>query len=398
VGTSLPKSTFFIEFDTLSSEATLMAARTFQLIVSWAAVCAFHSSWTWLCSYLESLQIEGRYSALSHKENPEWLVEHEREIQSVKRIKAKRKKKKKKKRQNNRSGKTIASSRKTSLVNRDVNEVSASVDNGQENKYSISDQSSSTDGIPSVIAYSTTSVTSSPSIKPSDSRCQISPTQFLNPKGFPVPSQEQREKAARRLREYQNAQIQRLILRRKLLADQNANNPSLTAQNIAAIQIIAAAQRKKPGTLSKPPGLSPLPQSTRLDLEATAPPTEILPTPTLVSLPVVEKKPVLRPPPGFAIPSTQAQFDSKILSEILDDDDDEDIDDLLHIGMESLPMVESSLDPSAAPFIGKPSDRSQSPSAILPYGEVSGWKATGTSLTASATKIKGIGVYGGSVW
>merc|ERR1711862_1006760 len=110
-----------------------------------------------------------------------------------------------------------------------------------------------------------------------------------------------------------------------------------------------------------------------------------------------EKKQVLRPPPGFALPSTQAQFNPKILSEILDDEDDEDIDDLLLVGMESLPMVESSLDPSATPFIGKPSEGAQSSSAIL-HEQVDGWKVTGMNSTECTTKIKGVRVYGGSVW
>eukprot|EP00804_Cyclotella_cryptica_P030527 CCRYP_020629-RA/>CCRYP_020629-RA protein AED:0.31 eAED:0.31 QI:195/1/1/1/1/1/2/501/744 len=188
----------------------------------------------------------------------------------------------------------------------------------------------------------------------------LSPTR----KPLPVPTQEQRNEAAQQLREFQNAQIQRLLLQKKL-----AQNLKLPSNSIGL-----------PYTLSAP-----------------------LSGPSHVK--------VLKPPPGLNHPSNiQYNQDNHddffadnelLLSKLLDDDED---DDILSSRSEtdSFP-VESSLDPFAAPFVVElPSQTDLS--SVRPQarngGNDSSWERGCSSIRAMSdngnTFIKG--VYGGSVW
>jgi hypothetical protein len=186
-----------------------------------------------------------------------------------------------------------------------------------------------------------------------------------------VPTQEQRNQAAQRLREFQNAQIQRLMYRKKL-------SQSLKVSSNSAVTSTSTA-------IVSPPNSS-----------LSSPQTQLL-----------------KPPPGFGRPSdipTKSDMledtffadNELLLSKLLDDDDNAD-DDVLSTdsGINSFPQ-ESSLDPAAAPFVLEGFDGKEMPSPVTESKLLdSNWDMShGRPMPSLSDKghtmIKG--VYGGSVW
>ncbi|KAL7489501.1 hypothetical protein ACHAW6_016207 [Cyclotella cf. meneghiniana] len=182
-------------------------------------------------------------------------------------------------------------------------------------------------------------------------------------KPLPVPTQEQRNEAAQRLREFQNAQIQRLLLQKKLA--QNLNSPSNSI------------------------GLAYALSSSELGSSHVK---------------------VMRPPPGLNHPSdiqyNQDNHDDffadneMLLSKLLDDDEDDDILSS-HSETNSFP-VESSLDPFAAPFVVETSNCKEALSARAQErnGDDSTWEISRSTIRLMSENGNAFikGVYGGSVW
>lgn len=227
----------------------------------------------------------------------------------------------------------------------------------------------------------------------------------LSPQTLAVPTQEQREEAAKQLREFQNAQIQRLVLQRKL-----AQNASSTSRLSA---IGTPAPQASPSVLNL--GSSFLSTSSGV--------------PSIVSPSNQNQSQVLKPPPGLPhpteIPYNPAELqthdeESKgfltdnelFLSKLLDDDDDDCVKDTapssLQTGIRSM-SPESSLDPAAAPFVGKVGvgDQAVTPlfakSTSKDESKGDGWQSGNAgelSLKESGSSPSKVirGVYGGSVW
>ena len=257
------------------------------------------------------------------------------------------------------------------------------------------DDSSSqlSEGIPSLITYSTTSASIySPSLKPLHGEDRDIPQEsLLHSKttlqgpvfphlplnGLSVPTQEQREKAANQLREFQAAQIQKLLLKKKKLAAQSANSGISSPTATAAQSVSSIAQPKK----------------------------------------------VMKPPPGFSQPSESilpTQNDDTggflsnnevFLSKLLDDDEDDGdkktsgvkIHILSSINAPSMsPEPQSSLNPAAAPFIGSKIEDDQVTSInVSKMKKEDSWqsKPSDVSFKDNSPAGGGIkGVYGGSVW
>jgi len=241
------------------------------------------------------------------------------------------------------------------------------------------------DGVPSSISISTSSHSISnndhtedrnlspfyertppPATQPFSALLHHQPQILLSPtrKPLPVPTQEQRNEAAQQLREFQNAQIQRLLLQKKLA--QNLNSPS---NSIGLAYSLSAS------------GMG----SSRVK--------------------------VLRPPPGLNQPSdiqyNQDNHDDffadneLLLSKLLDDEEDDDILSS-HSEMNSFP-VESSLDPFAAPFVVETPNYKESFSARAPTrngDNGSTWEKSCSSIRLMSENGNAFikGVYGGSVW
>ncbi|KAL7547133.1 hypothetical protein ACHAWF_010452 [Thalassiosira exigua] len=263
-----------------------------------------------------------------------------------------------------------------------------------DSKDSVSDTqaSSTTEDVPSVISYPTVSTASSPSMKPIGSHLEHRDAPYgaplpgprrpvvlgfappppaaanggggpafsralYHPTALPVPTQEQRNEAAKQLREYQDAQIQRLLLQRKL--------SSLTSSG-------SRLSGNRPSGAASPIGSGLVPGGSPENAPA---------------MPLGQRRPVPRPPPGLAHPSEHAynpdhhtQYDQAfladnelLLSKLLDDDDDED----------APPAKDGRANATS------PSSRSDGANEAWPSG-ASGLKE------GSPVRIKG--VYGGSVW
>lgn len=226
------------------------------------------------------------------------------------------------------------------------------------------------DEVPSVISLSTaTSVTSSPSINaisPSPSPIpeneslernagfyspialkEMCSQQYRTKNTFAVPTDEQRNKAANQLRDFQNAQIRRLLIQKQQKLSQNSKTNHLPDENL-------------------------------------------FPTNTSIGNNISGKKnKVLKPPPGFPefTPVSDDRFQDNLeeellLSKLLDDDDD-NVDD---INVSLSVSTESSLDPSAASYFrhGEGGKRHRLEARSKKNDQWSG------------SKIKG--VYGGNVW
>jgi len=204
--------------------------------------------------------------------------------------------------------------------------------------------------------------------------------------GLPVPTQAQRDQAAQQLREFQNAQIQRLLLKKKL------------AQSYVATS--STAQRS---------GLQPYrssftPDGNSFNISSVSQPS----------------KKVFKPPPGLSHPSAESQYvlptqgsangfltDNELfLSKLLDDDEDDEGGGVkkpssspqIHVPSMS-PEPESSLDPAAAPFVGQLVETEVSPKSKCEKEDV--WQSDPGRMSlregSSSKMIKGA-FYGGSVW
>lgn len=443
----------------LAPESKSVLASTARLAVSSAAAYALRSLWTWA-----SPAAVRWYSSLGRDESPEWLVEHEREVEVASSAKKRGQKKKARRRpaaaarQAGGRGKPVhgseapgakGSSREGGAnPDRSVSPDAASLDPEEkesrrklsfvsssdmtrnERKHSgewlqVSKDSASgsqegssvSGGIPTSISYASTSASSSPSVKPIGSHLEDRDVHFglllpkvasqpvtgLNPtpqgslfsqrhvnKPFPVPTQEQRNEAAAMLREYQNAQIQRLLLQRRLKQGSSGSGLSATT---ATTSTTTASEAQSPVLL--------LGNSLHAATQNSS----------TISLGEQGSK-VLKPPPGFVLSSVAQACDSTghnhddkgfltenelFLTKLLDDEDEDEraeVQSSLFAGMSV--SLESSLDPSAAPFVGKVDSRQLEKQKA---GDGDAWKAGAGDLLLKDSPAKAIkGVYGGSVW
>ena len=382
-----------------------------QIVASTVAVYTIHLLWTlgW------PLVAEWVKTLSGAEASDEWLIEHEKELELAKSSRARQKKgKKSKKKQkhwtSSKKGvfdngaakdKSLDSASgvdgsvrnlddvNSSAVNDDVvpatdsdythifQDQSEFVKPNTKTKFAFSRDSvgsSMNDGVPSVISLSSaTSVTSSPSIKPrspspsnipenetlesnaafSSSIMQrgIYTQQLPGKNALAVPTDAQRNEAANQLRDFQNAQIRRLVLQKqqKLAQDSRFNLPGSTS----------AAKVPFGGNVSGQ-----------------------------------TKKKALKPPPGFSAftPVSQDRYPANLdenellLSKLLDDDDDDDDNNKVDDNNLSLPIsAESSLDPSATPFFA--SNEGDQRRRLEPRSSKASDQWSG--------KIK---VYGGDVW
>jgi hypothetical protein len=266
--------------------------------------------------------------------------------------------------------------------------------------------SSFTEDIPTMISCPSTSVTSfsssqSPPFKPIGSHLEdqeeiygrSQPVFGLNSnlmsQGPLVPTQEQRNEAAKQLREFQNAQIQRLLRQRQI--SQNWNDNSLSANSTAqGIGLIHGGSFHSVGD-------------------------------SFCALSLSQQNKVLKPPPGLVHPSdTQTPCQSDLhnqndtgfltdnelfLSKLLDDEDDDvkvKASSSVRIETRSMPP-ESSLDPSAAPFVSLNVASAQQSINLFPKSEKekgNAWQSSPgeVSLNSNSPTRMMKGVYGGSVW
>jgi len=285
----------------ISSQSLYILTKTFQLVASSMAMYALHSIWIWTFPVISTW-----YTSLGHTtESPEWLLEHERELQQAKSSRARQRKKSKSKRRQQQTRKAAKQDSKQTPVKEEVqvhqkeDPIDKNISNRdyldsnhlaknrvlpppdpkpREEEHEVvqvpaskADDSSSqlSEGIPSLITYSTTSASIySPSFKPLPGEDRDIPQETLlhskpTPQGpvfphlplngLPVPTQEQREKAANQLREFQAAQIQKLLLKKKLAqSDSGSGISSPTATSAQSMTSIA--QPKK--VMRPPPGFS----------------------------------------------------------------------------------------------------------------------------------------------
>lgn len=419
---SLPFRIPFEKTDLVHPGIKFVFSRGIRLVVASVAAYAVHSIWNGSPLLLQWYD----FFRCKEDNSPAWLIEHEKEVEMAKKSRQRKISKKSKRKGLNKKQLSQQNTPKTNTIGKkstdspdtvnhsgnsqkcDVPDVPREYDgcikdsnSCQESYYNhpqthagkedesihrlntgIEDGIDDFDGVPSSISISTVSNTvhsddrnlsdspaldeSTPLPSPShhllqhQSRIMISPTR----KQLPVPTQEQRNEAAQRLRDFQNAQIQRLLYQKKLSRSLNVSSHSTT-------------------TSESPPS-------------------------TLLSSPATK---LLRPPPGFAHHSgshiTQDLQEDNffadnelLLSKLLDDDDN--IDDNLskESGLDSFPH-ESSLDPSAAPFVLEGFNAKDDVTSSMPRsGDCdSKWELyRSPSLSSENGRAKMKGVYGGSVW
>jgi hypothetical protein len=388
-----------------------------HIVASSVAIYAVHSllssGWPLLTEWI------GTSRSTQTEEAPDWLIQHEREIELAKTSQARRRQKKgspskkTKKRQKQKAstkGNTANSitAKQNSLSSGSGVEGSAQMNDNMASPAKVDDivqapgwdhkrsplgdnfeyvklnaksfgvsndsvGSGTSDGVPSVISLSSaTSVTSSPSIKPISSSPSNVPDnfhgfhpptvhndmysqQFPRKNTFVVPTVEQRNEAANQLRDFQNAQIRRLVLERQ---QKVAHDSLCPAQNNLAANIAFE--------------------------------DNVVP---------VQKKKALKPPPGFAeltpvshdCYQDNLEEEELLLSKLLDDEDEEELEG---IDDASLPIsTKSSLDPSAAPFF-VPNEGGEAEAGKRHRLEPRSSKAS--NHWSGSNKIKG--VYGGNVW
>jgi hypothetical protein len=209
---------------------------------------------------------------------------------------------------------------------------------------------------------------------PLDLRSGASPLFPQHRNALPVPTQEQRNEAAKQLREFQSAQIQRILYEKKLAeALKNNLHTTLTAIGDASSSNSFLGNRQ-----------------------------------------------VLKPPPGltqqFVIQNVHDHnnqddksflTDNELFLSKLLDDDDEDVEiPPPRIGIESMLSNEMSLDPSAAPFISERAVvQDAQPSQQSKDERADAWQSSPTTSDSSFEKplsessnLKIRGVYGGNVW
>jgi len=391
-GCSLPRRYML----NLEGQGNFILMKTFQLITSsMAAYYIFYS-------LSRALQVVFHwYLSLKDTESPEWLLEHEKEIQMAKSSRVRQRKKTKRReltKQNIGGSKLMPLD--SGLMEEKINSQVVTGENDlalklkvlgnslpaikigcSENKIDSVDPapfscllssnpgSSSNENIPTVISCPSTSATSdiiNSQLEDSKDIPFGSPLQEvsqqlvlglianLGPQGPLVPTQEQRNNAAKQLREFQNAQIQRLLHQRQIY---NCLSPNLTDLHSLGNSVSnhSLGQQNK----------------------------------------------VLEPPPGLFHPSdsfTQCNsylhnHDDKgflsvneiFLSKLLDDEEDD-------VKVEApLSPPDSSLDPSAAPFVSL--NAGSANMASKENGDA--WQST-MNNNSPTRMIKG--VYGGSVW
>jgi len=255
-------------------------------------------------------------------------------------------------------------------------------------------QASAADSLPSVLSSPGTSAVSSPSLDGDDPaatrvpplppsrrvRWRATGPSHASPRPvFAVPTREERDEADRRLRDFQHAQIQRLMLRRRRSGGgsggRSPSSPSLPAPGTVAAGGAPASSEGPP----RPVGDAPV-----------------------VALPTR----VLRPPPGFApaLAEDDAEFlaDNELfLARLLDDDDDEEeeVEEEV-VGGGARPALASSLDPAAAPFVAAGHGGEAAASREKPrWKDEDAWPRGPIALgEGGGTPLRVGGVYGGSVW
>ena len=203
-----------------------------------------------------------------------------------------------------------------------------------------------------------------------------------------VPTQEQRNEAAKQLREFQNAQIQRLLRQRQL--SKNWSGKGVSSNTTA-----------ESGLLSVGSSHSVWHSSSALSLG--------------------QQKMVPKPPPGLVHPSeNQTSCNSCLhnqnekgfltdnelfLSKLLDDEEDDvKVKQPSSVRISPRPVSpESSLDPSAAPFVSSSIGSAQQSITLVSKPELftgDAWQSISgdVSLKSSSPTRVMKGVYGGSVW
>jgi hypothetical protein len=451
VGCSLPKLSFN-QLGIKYLEGISILNKSFQLITSSVAAYYVYCGMTWA-----SQAIFHWYSSFGYTESPEWLLDHEKEIQLAKSSRARQRKKAKRRELTKRTfgrSKSVPSNYESKIASRtfkdtpgdddlppkrsvkaDKSALPSGKSGGKSSRIQFTekwqnesdsddpapfstDSASGSRGsnygedIPSMISCPSTSVTSissspSPPFKPIGSRVEdqeeipyispllgrSQPILGLNPhlisQGPLVPTQEQRDEAAKQLREFQNSQIQRLLRQRQLLQNWNDNRLSAnsTAQSIGLLH--GSSFHSGENSFS--------------------------------ALSLGQKNKVLKPPPGLVHPSdTQTSCRSDLhnqndtgfltdnelfLSKLLDDEEDDvkvKAPSSVRIGTRSL-SPESSLDPSAVPFFSLTFVGTQQSSTLIPKSEKErgdAWQSSPgeVSLNSNSPTRMMKGVYGGSVW
>lgn len=451
VGCSLPKLSFK-QLGIKYLGCLSILNKSFRYIASSVAAFVIVYGLTWA-----SQSFFHWYSSLGYTETPEWLLEHEQEIQLAKSSRARQRKKSKRreltKPTSGRSksatcndeskidsrtfegspgdddlppkpsvkadesappaGKSMSKSSSIRRAEKWQNE-SDSNDPApfSTDSASGSQGSSFTEDIPTMISCPSTSVTSfsssqSPPFKPIGSHLEdqeeipyISPLQGrsqpvfslnsnLMSQGPLVPTQEQRNDAAKQLREFQNAQIQRLLRHRQI--SQNWNDNSLSANSTAqGIGLLHGGSFHSVGD-------------------------------SFCALSLSQQNKVLKPPPGLVHPSdTQTPCQSDLhnqndtgfltdnelfLSKLLDDEEDDvKVKASSSVRIETRSMSpESSLDPSAAPFVSLNVASAQRSINLFPKSEKEkgdAWQSSPGEVTLNSNSPTRMmkGVYGGSVW
>jgi len=422
VGKSFSSSfSLFIDKDVM-----IFITGAIRLMASSVAVYATYCIWNQVSPILWH-----RYGSLACRDDssPSWLIEHEKELERAKRSGQRKGSSKKSKRKGSNdkqsqqqsgtlkasetqpSAKTVQSStrHKTNIYLDHEDTAPPETDErhwetnyySHSQKYSCKQDSSvptkvendknderdgHLDGVPSSISISLSSVDNTDDINQSDSITLDEPnpptnhmfhrhTQILQSptrKPLLVPTEEQRNEAAERLRAFQNAQIQRLLYRKKL---EQSFAGACNSSSISAAPTTPASQ--------------------------------------LTSNVPFSRTQLVKPPPGFNhqadVQSNQDTQDDTfltdnelILSKLLDDDEDGDNMDNLSSssGMDSFPR-ESSLDPSAAPFVleGLVDNTKESvPASPTCDSKWDIGRISSLSISENGSNAMMKGVYGGSVW
>ncbi|KAL3810137.1 hypothetical protein ACHAXA_005286 [Cyclostephanos tholiformis] len=276
---------------------------------------------------------------------------------------------------------------------------------------SVSDSqgSSSTEDVPSMISCQSTSVTSfslSPSFQPtgrhledpeeipyiSSLQGRSQPVLGLNSNlvspGQLVPTQEQRDEAAKQLREFQNAQIQRLLRQRQLSMNWSDKDRSSTSTAQSGLLNVSSSH-------------SVWNSSIALSLSS-------------------QQNKIPMPPPGLVHPSenqtlcnsclqnqNEKGFPSHnelFLSKLLDDEEDDvkvKPPSSVRIARPISPV--SSLDPSAAPFVSLSIGGAQQSISLFTKSEKDtgdAWQSIPGDISLKSSSPTRVikGVYGGSVW
>jgi hypothetical protein len=405
-----------------SLESRFVLTKTVQFVASSVAIYALLSIWT-----LVTPMVFHWYSSFGYKESPEWLLEHENEIQLAKSARSRQKKKAKRRQLTMRTGgrsKLVLSHNQLKNYNQGSSVHDDQMPAGTTNVAILASEkvpiilrneeghkeptdsvpgspcSVSSGGVPSMISCPSTSVSSLPSIKPGSSLLEDTdpygeplhapspPLLCLNSvpfsqapplqhqKSLPVPTQEQRNEAAKQLREFQNAQIQRLLLQRKLHQVWCAGHPAETS--------------------------APLRSGSSHSGDSSS-----------STIAVERRNKVLKPPPGLALPSDPQlplinQDDKNFLTDnelfltkLLDDEEDDAVNKTPRQHRIRSSSPESSLDPTAVEFFSMKAVRAQQAKAASPnMQEGDAWQSGPGDLSLNSNSpIRMMkGVYGGSVW